>query len=88
MTIQGPIGLNVSVFLPRQKRAVAALPRALAHVVADRVADHAVERVSSETCLQLLADHRDQLALVLHLVGRVLGDDDGLVVAISALLAR
>src|SRR5215472_136486 len=50
------------------QRTVGLLPGALAHVIADRVAQHGGQRVIARQVLALASDHRDQLALVLHLV--------------------
>src|SRR5678815_5665700 len=55
-------------------RSVPALPGALADVVADRVAEDAIERLGFRHALATLADHRHQLPFVLDLVRRVLGD--------------
>src|SRR4030095_3812395 len=69
---------RVGVLAPPE-RAVAALPGALADVVADGVAEDAVERLGLRGAPAPLAHHHHQLALVLDLVGGVLGDDDRLV---------
>ena len=65
--------------LPAPEGPVVALPGALAHVVAERVAEDVVERRGLRDALAALADHGHQLALVLDQVARVLGNDDGLV---------
>src|SRR4030095_10488931 len=49
---------------------VVALPDTLAHVVADGVAEDAVERVGLRNTLASLADHHHQLAFVLDLLRR------------------
>src|SRR4030095_4897551 len=51
---------------------VAALPDTLAHVVADGVAEDAVEGVDFRNALASLADHHHQLAFVLDLLRCVL----------------
>ncbi len=66
------------MFLERPECAVRGLPETLAHVVADGIAQHARERVGFAQVSGLLADHDDELALVLDLL-RVRGDDDGFV---------
>ena len=49
--------------------AIGLLPAALADIVADGVAEHAGHRVGLGEVLCLLADHDDQLALVVDLLG-------------------
>src|SRR5262249_3059722 len=61
-------------------RAVAALPGALAHVVADRPAEHVVGRLVLRNLPALLADDGDELTLVLEYLARVLRLDDRVVV--------
>ena len=78
VSIHGPIGLKVSVFLARHNVRSPRLPGALAHVVADRPAEDAAERLGLGQVLGLAPDHRDELALVLHALGRVGRDDDRL----------
>ena len=68
----------MSVFLARHRVRSPRLPGALAHVVADRPAEHAGQRVALGQVLRLLADHRDELAFVLHALGRVRRDHDRL----------
>ncbi len=75
----GAHGLEGVGVLGAPQRAVGLLPDALAHVVADGVAEHAGQRVGLAQVLRLLADDDDQLALVLHL-GGVARDDDRLAV--------
>ena len=68
-------------------RAVAALPFALAHIVADGPAEHMLERLLRHV-LAGLADHGDQLGLVLEFRAGVLGLHDLLVGAMMALGER
>src|SRR4051794_21049633 len=63
VSIHGPIGLNVSAFLARH-RPIGLLPRALADIVADGVAEDTGHRVRFVQMLDLLPDHHHQLALV------------------------
>ena len=56
--------------------AVAALPGALADVVAERIARDARERLGFREMLRPRSDHRDQLALVFHRALRIGRHDD------------
>src|SRR5882672_4655254 len=71
-----PHGLEGVGAFRAPQRAVGLLPGALADIVAERVAAHAVERALLRHVPRLLADHRDQLALVLDRPGRVRRDND------------
>src|SRR5204863_167616 len=57
---------------------VAALPGALAHIVADRPAEDAAERVALREMLCRGADDRDEFGFVLHELAGVFRDDDRL----------
>src|SRR5436190_14009075 len=76
----GAHGLEGVAVLGAPERAVGLLPHALAHVVADGVAEHAGEGVCLAQVLGLPADDDDQLALVLHL-GGIPRDDDRLTIS-------
>ena len=80
VSIQGPIGLNVSVFFARHRVRSLFLPGALAHVVADRVAQYppTAQCPVSDVCTCGLS--RRQLSFILHLLGGILRDHDRLAV--------
>src|SRR5262249_3768174 len=74
----GPHRLERVGVLGAPQRAVALLPRTLADVVAERVAEHAAERLPLGDVARAAADYGHQLALVLDRPRRILGDDDPL----------
>src|ERR1700733_14442423 len=73
-------GLERVAIFGAPQRAVALLPGPLAPVVADREAKYCGQRVVAGQVFAFAADHRDEFAFVLHLVGGVLRDDDRFVV--------
>src|SRR5215510_7431217 len=66
-----PHGLEGIRVLAPPERAIAALPGALADVVAYGVAEDIVQRLGFRDALAWLADHHHQLAFVLDLIGGV-----------------
>ena len=66
-----PHRLERVAILGAPERAVVRLPGALAHVVADGPAEHVIERFLLRHVAAALAEHRDQLALVLELLAGI-----------------
>ena len=73
-----PHRLEGVAVLGAPQRPVLALPGALAHIVADRPAEDAAERVALREMLCLGADDRDEFGFVLHELAGVFRDDDRL----------
>src|SRR6267142_1495321 len=74
--------------LGAKQGAVGLLPLALAHVVADAVAEHAIEGVVTGDVARLLADDDRELTFGLDRAGRLLRHDDVASVPITAFTER